>query len=49
MANWLKFKQFFVGISLPESKCYHKSLVNEVADTCEEAAPLVRFLNNSLL
>ncbi len=49
MADWLKFKQFFVGVSLPESKCYHESLVKEVANICEEAAPLVRFLNKSLL
>lgn len=48
MADWLKYKQFFVGVSLSESKCYSKSLVNEVADICDEASPLVRFLNNSL-
>ena len=48
MADWLKFKQFFVGVSLPESKCYSERLVNEVAGICEEAAPLVRFLNKSL-
>ena len=49
MADWLKFKQFFVGVSLPESKCYHESLIKETANICEEAAPLVRFLNKSLL
>lgn len=49
MAEWLKFKQFFVGVSLPESKCYRESLADEVVDVCEEAAPLVRFLNNSLM
>lgn len=49
MADWLKFKQFFVGVSLPESKCYRESLVDEVAGICEEAAPLVRFLNKSLM
>ena len=48
MAEWLKFKQFFVGVTLPELKCYKESLVNEVADICEAAAPLVRFLNKSL-
>jgi len=48
MADWLKFKQFFVGVSLPESNCYSERLVNEVAGICEEAAPLVRFLNKSL-
>ena len=49
MAEWLKFKQFFVGVSMPELKCYHESLVTEAADICEAAAPLVRFLNKSLL
>ena len=49
MADWLKFKQFFVGISLPESKCYNELLVDEVADVCEKAAPIVRFLNKSLI
>lgn len=47
MAEWLKFKQFFVGVSLPESRCYGESLIDEVAGVCEEAAPLVRFLNKS--
>jgi uncharacterized protein (TIGR02453 family) len=49
MAEWLKFKQFFVGISLPESKCYSESLLDETAKICEEASPLVRFLNKSLV
>jgi uncharacterized protein (TIGR02453 family) len=48
MTDWLKYKQFFVGVSLPESKCYRESLVKEVASICEEATPLVRFLNNCL-
>jgi uncharacterized protein (TIGR02453 family) len=48
MADWLKFKQFFVGVSLPESHCYKESLVDEIAVICEEAAPLVHFLNKSL-
>jgi uncharacterized protein (TIGR02453 family) len=45
MAEWLKFKQFFVGVSFPEAKCYRSSLVEIVARVCEQAAPLVRFLN----
>jgi len=48
MADWLKYKQFFVGVSLPESVCYRESMVEKVADICEKAAPLVRFLNNCL-
>jgi uncharacterized protein (TIGR02453 family) len=49
MADWLKFKQFFVGVSFPESRCYSESLIDEAAGICEEASPLVRFLNKSLL
>jgi hypothetical protein len=49
MADWLKFKQFFVGVSLPESMCYSESLLDEAARICEEASPLVRFLNKSLV
>lgn len=48
MAHWLRYKQFFVGVSLPESKCTSESLVEETARLCEEASPLVRFLNMSL-
>jgi uncharacterized protein (TIGR02453 family) len=49
MAEWLKYKQFFVGVSLPESACFHESLVENVAGICEDASPLVRFLNKSLI
>jgi uncharacterized protein (TIGR02453 family) len=49
MAEWLKYKQFFVGVSWPESKCYRASFVDEVAGVYKELTPLVRFLNNALL
>jgi uncharacterized protein (TIGR02453 family) len=49
MGEWLKYKQFFVGVSLPESKCYSASLPAETAGICEEASPLVRFLNKSIV
>ena len=48
MAEWLKYKQFFVGVSWPESKCYRASFVKETAGICEELTPLVRFLNSAL-
>jgi uncharacterized protein (TIGR02453 family) len=44
MAEWLKLKQFFVGISLPDNVCKDASFVNFAAKVCEEATPLVRFL-----
>jgi uncharacterized protein (TIGR02453 family) len=48
MADWLKYKQFFVGVSWPVTKCYKKSFVKETADICEELTPLVKFLNSTL-
>ncbi len=48
MAKWLKCKQFFVGVSWPESKCYHTKFVEETAAICEALTPLVHFLNRSL-
>jgi len=48
MAKWLKYKQFFVGVSWPETKCYRASFVNETANICEELTPLVKFLNSAL-
>ncbi|HLF20312.1 MAG TPA: DUF2461 domain-containing protein [Bacteroidota bacterium] len=48
MAEWLKFKQFFAGVSWQESKCYHEKFVLDVASAFETATPLVRFLNKSI-
>ena len=48
MAEWLKFKQFFVGFEWPESKCYKESFVTEVANVFEAATPLVKFLNEAM-
>jgi uncharacterized protein (TIGR02453 family) len=48
MANWLKCKQFFVGVSWPESKCYRTSFVDAIINICEELTPLVEFLNHAL-
>jgi uncharacterized protein (TIGR02453 family) len=48
MAEWLKYKQFFVGVSWPVLKCYRTLFVKETAGICEELTPLVRFLNSAL-
>ncbi len=48
MAEWLKFKQFFVGVSWGESKAYRKQLVVDIANAFETVTPLVRFLNESI-
>lgn len=49
MAEWLKLKQFFVGVSLPESACYRASLVDTIAAISNDAAPFVKFLNRAVM
>jgi uncharacterized protein (TIGR02453 family) len=49
MAEWLKCKQFFVGRSWPESKCFRARFADEAAEIFEATTPLVRFLNSSLI
>lgn len=49
MGEWLRLKQFFVGLSLPEGKCRTAKFVDVVAQGFESATPLVKFLNESLL
>ena len=48
MAEWLKYKQFFVGTELPETKCLKEIFVSDVAEVLEAATPLVRFLNEAM-
>jgi len=48
MAEWLKYKQFFVWIEWPESKCLKESFVTEVAEVYKAATPLVHFLNEAI-
>ncbi len=48
MAQWLRYKQFFVYVEWPEEKSHSASFVTIVAKVFEEAAPLVGFLNDSL-
>jgi uncharacterized protein (TIGR02453 family) len=49
MAEWLKYKQFFVGVTWPGSKCLQVKYVDHVVQTCKELTPLVQFLNSSLV
>lgn len=48
MGEWLKLKQFFAGVSMPEVKATRASFVKDVAATCEALTPLVRFLNEAV-
>lgn len=46
MADWLKFKQFYVGVTWNVKKCYRKSFLKESAQIFKEVTPLVKFLNS---
>jgi len=48
MAEWLKLKQFFVGVEWGEEKCLRAQFVKEVAKVFEVATPLVAFLNDAM-
>ena len=48
MAEWLKYKQFFVGTEFPQGKCLKEEFVSDVAEVFEAATPLVRFLNEAI-
>lgn len=48
MSEWLKLKQFFVGVEWKEAKCFKPLFVKEVAQVFETASPLVRFLNDAM-
>jgi uncharacterized protein (TIGR02453 family) len=47
MAEWLKYKQFFIWVEWPESKCHRGKFVADVASVFESATPMVRFLNEA--
>ena len=48
MAEWLKLKQFFVGVTLSDDVCLKKNFVRQAADIYKEATPLINFLNGAL-
>jgi uncharacterized protein (TIGR02453 family) len=48
LGEWLKLKQFFVGVEWKEEKCLRALFVKEVAQVFETASPLVGFLNDAM-
>jgi uncharacterized protein (TIGR02453 family) len=48
MIEWLKYKQFFVGVEWEESRCLKERFVSEATGVFEAATPLVRFLNEAI-
>ncbi len=48
MAEWLKYKQLYVYLEWPVSKCYRPKFVDDVVGVFREMMPLVRFLNEAI-
>jgi uncharacterized protein (TIGR02453 family) len=48
MAEWLKYKQFFVWVEWSETKSARQKFVTDVVEVFEAATPLVRFLNEAM-
>jgi uncharacterized protein (TIGR02453 family) len=48
MIEYLKFKQFFVGLEWAEPACYKKDFLKRSADAFAVATPLIRFLNSAM-
>jgi uncharacterized protein (TIGR02453 family) len=48
MAEWLKLKQFFVGVDWKEEKCLKPQFVKDVAKVFELATPFISFLNSAM-
>jgi uncharacterized protein (TIGR02453 family) len=48
MAEWLRYKHYFVGVTWPESICYKAGLVKDLVGVFRMATPLVKFLNGAL-
>jgi uncharacterized protein (TIGR02453 family) len=48
MAEWLKYKQFFVWVEWGEAKSLRKKFVTDIVEVFDAATPLVRFLNEAM-
>jgi uncharacterized protein (TIGR02453 family) len=48
MADWLKYKSFFAGVTLKEDECYSPKFIKKTMSIFTELHPLVKFLNEAL-
>jgi uncharacterized protein (TIGR02453 family) len=48
MAEWLKYKWLYAGVTWPHEKSFKPKFVQEAARIYEQVTPLVRFLNDAL-
>jgi hypothetical protein len=49
MADWLKYKQFFVGQGWSAARCFKSAFMDDIVETCEQITPLARFLNSAFV
>jgi uncharacterized protein (TIGR02453 family) len=48
MGEWLKFKQFYAGLSWDQKACMSPKFIKRVIPVFEELLPLARFINEAL-
>ena len=48
MAEWLKYKWLYAGVTWPHERCFNAGFIREAARIYEEVTPLVRFLNSAM-
>ncbi|MCX7983863.1 MAG: DUF2461 domain-containing protein [Bacteroidetes bacterium] len=48
LAEWIKMKQFYIGVALQHERCFQRSFLDDVVRTYREITPWVRFLLNAL-
>ena len=48
MAEWLKFRWLYAGVTWPHEKSFHRNFTREAVKIYEQVTPLVRFLNNAM-
>ncbi|MEK6571025.1 MAG: DUF2461 domain-containing protein [Bacteroidota bacterium] len=48
MAEWLKYKWLYAGVTWPHEKSFSSKFVHEATRVYEQVTPLVRFLNNAM-
>ncbi|MFI5253233.1 MAG: DUF2461 domain-containing protein [Bacteroidota bacterium] len=48
MADWLKYKQFFAGVTLKPEDCLQSKFTKKVMNVFAELYPFVKFLNGAL-
>ena len=48
MAEWLKHKQFYTGVTWKENECYSKKFIEKICGVYKDLLPFIRFLNEAM-